>query len=156
MISQHGYLPGVMASTANGIQVRLSNNVVYAAPMHLMKITAEATDAVVTYDPTVVLGGMVVRSGITATRIDLLPTAALIIGATKGAVVGMCVKFIIRNTTAQTCTLGISATGLSAGTDNSTLNVVLNSSTEFLLQYTNVTPGSEAITVWTLATAIVH
>lgn len=73
------------------------------------------TDAAIQLTVTDVLGGLILRSGATANRIDTVPTGANLELALEGMDVGDTASFKVSNTTAFTITLagstGVTASG---------------------------------------------
>jgi hypothetical protein len=111
-----------------------------------------STAAAVTFSAAEVLGGLILRDPNGAGRADLLPTAALLVRAIEGVYAGCSFYFDIRNTAdaAETITV-TTATGL---TLSGTMTIAQNNSKRFLARVTNSTPGSEAVTVYSLGTMV--
>jgi hypothetical protein len=111
----------------------------------LRTVTSIATAANVTYTVAQVLGGKIFRDCAGSSRTDTLPTAAALVAAVPGAQVGTSFEFDIRNSGAAN-TLTIAAG--SGGTTSGTMTVGVGSIRFFTLVFTNVTPGSEAYTLY--------
>ena len=112
----------------------------------------DATAAAVTYSVTQVLGGLILRDPAGAARADLLPTAAALLDAIPDAEVGTSFEFTIRNTADAAETITVTTnTGL---TLSGTMTIAQNNSKRFLARFTNVTEGSEAVTVYSLGTVV--
>lgn len=112
----------------------------------------EATAAAVTYTTAQVLGGLILRDPAGAGRADLLPTAAALVAAIVGAAVGAAFEFTIRNTADAAETITVTTnTGL---TLSGTMTIAQNNTKRFLAVITNATSGSEAVTVYSLGTAV--
>lgn len=88
------------------------------------------------------LTGMVVYSGASGNL--TLPTAADLCNNIQGAMVGTSFELIVRNTGAGTVTMVAGA----GGTISGTATVVTVNTRIFLFNFTNVTPGLEAYTVY--------
>jgi hypothetical protein len=112
----------------------------------LRTVTSITTAGNVTYTVAQVLGGKIARDCNGAARTDTLPTAAALVAAVPGAQVGTSFEFDIRNTSGAANTLTVAAG--SGGTTSGTMTVAQNNIRFFSLVFTNVTPGSEAYTVY--------
>lgn len=110
-----------------------------------------ATAAAVTYSAAQILGGIILRDPAGAARADLVPTAANVLAALDGAVVGTAIEFTIRNTAdlAETITV----TTNTGATLSGTMTIAQNNSKRFLLVFTNVT-NSPAYTLYSLGTVV--
>lgn len=115
-------------------------------------IVTNATAAAVTHTVAELLSGVVNRDTGSAARADLFPTAAAIVAAINGCQIGTSFRTLIRNTSAgagsitHTTNTGLTLTG--------TVVIPFQSSKEYLFIVTNVTPGSEAVTVLSLGVAV--
>ena len=123
----------------------------YVSGLALTNGTSANTTATTTTLTTAnMLCNTLLRSGGT-TPTDTTPTAVAIVAALGGPAavkVGMSWRWTIRNACSGTETLGAgSGVTLAAGNTNTTLTVTAH---EFLIVLTNVTPGSEAITIYSL------
>lgn len=149
MTSQLGYLPKEMKSLANGMQVTTNANVIYAAPAGIHKVTTAsgATDLTASQ----LLGGLVVMDPNTANNLTL-PTAAAIVAASNGLVVGSSIRFSVINTAggaeAITVVVNTGITAFNDGTVKSVLVVGQNQSADFVIVFTNVDPGDEAAALY--------
>lgn len=118
----------------------------------LTVVTTLATDANLTLTPAQVTSGFIIRGGsMTAARTDTLPSAAALCEAIQGAFVGTSFELPIRNaaTGAFTITLNLGAGGTSP--DAGAVRQIAQSNTKyFQIVFTNVTPGSEAYTLYSL------
>jgi ABC-type branched-subunit amino acid transport system ATPase component len=118
----------------------------------LITVATKTTAAAVTFSTTEVLGGIILRDPNGAGRADLLPTAANLADAVQGAMIGTGFEFTIRNTADAAETITVTTnTGL---TLSGTMTIAQNNSKRFLAVFTNVTPGSEAVTVYSLGTVV--
>ena len=122
------------------------------AVSHSTTVTTDATAGANTYTAAELVGGMVLRDPAGADRSDVTPTAAAIVAAIAGAIVGSSFEFTIRNTAdaAETITL----TAGSGVTLNGTMTIAQNNSKRFLAVCTNVTSSSEAVTIYSLGTVV--
>jgi hypothetical protein len=113
--------------------------------------TTKTTAAAVTYTADEILGGLILRDPAGAARADLFPTAAEIIDALAGAVVGTSFEVDIRNTAdaAETITMTTN-TGL---TLSGTMTIAQLNAKRFVFLVTDADEGDEAITVYSLGTA---
>ena len=105
-----------------------------------------------TYTAAQLLGGLITRDCAGGARSDVTPTAALIVAALKNPVVGSSFEFTIRNTSDEAET--ITVTGGTDVTISGTATIAQNNSKRFLAVCTNVTSGSEAVTVYSLGTVV--
>lgn len=116
----------------------------------------DATAGNVTYLSEVLLRGILVRDGGAANRIDVFPTAALLVAALAAkygaAQVGMMIDFLIVNDTASANTLAITlGAGMTSGLTNGTQvssAIAQNASRRYTFKITNVTAASEAVVVY--------
>lgn len=76
-----------------------------------------------------------------------LPTAAILVAALPGIQVNSSFRCIFRNTNSGSATLAVS-TGATSASGNTLATISLHAK-EVFFQFTNVTPGSEAYTVYT-------
>lgn len=114
--------------------------------------STEATAGAVTYTAAQLLGGLILRDPAGAARSDVTPTAALVRAAIPGAEVGTSFEFTIKNTADAAETITVTAG--SGATLSGTMTIAQNNSKRFLLRLTNVTPGSEAYTLYSLGTVV--
>lgn len=113
-------------------------------------VTSLSTAGALTLTPAQVLGGMILRNTNGAGRTDTLPTAALLAAAVYGVDVGIGFEFTIRNTAGAAETITVAAgTGV---TISGTATIAQNNSKRFLVVFTNISPGNEAYTVYSLGT----
>ena len=107
-----------------------------------------ATAGAVTYTAAQMKTGFILRDPNGAGRSDLFPTAADMLAAVPGAVVGTTFRVTIRNTAdaAETITMTTN-TGL---TLSGTMTIAQNAQKEFLINFTNVTSASEAATIYSM------
>lgn len=122
------------------------------AVQHSVTVTTSTTAGAVTYTAAQLVGGLILRDPAGAGRSDVTPTAAAIVAAISGAVVGSSFEFTIRNTAddAETITL----TAGSGITLSGTMTIAQNNSKRFLAVCTNVTSSSEAVTIYSLGTVV--
>lgn len=115
-------------------------------------VSTDATAAAVTFTVTQVLGGLILRDPNGAARADLLPTAAALVAAIEGIQIGTAFYFDIRNTADAAETITITTnTGL---TLSGTMTIAQNNSKRFCVVFTNITSGTEAVTVYSLGTTV--
>ena len=120
--------------------------------MPLMTPTTISTAANVTLTAAQLLNGLILRDGNGGARTDTLPTAALLVEAIQGAMVGTSFYLEFRNTTSTAVAITLAAgTGC---TISGTATVAQLNGKSLLINLTNVTPGSEAYTVYSLGTAV--
>jgi len=114
--------------------------------------TVNAVAAAVTYTVAEILSGLILRDALSSARADLLPTAAAIVAAINGCQVGTSFRTWIRNTGAGAGSITLTTnTGL---TLSGTVAIVFQQQKELLFVVTNVTPGSEAVTVYSLGASV--
>lgn len=116
-------------------------------------VTTISTAGAVTFTAAQLLGGLILRNPNGAGRADVVPTAALMVAAIPGAVVGDSFRFVIRNTAGAAETITLTPDG-AATTISGTATIAQNNSKEFLLVLTNVTASSEAYTIYSLGTVV--
>lgn len=115
-------------------------------------VTVETTAGAVTYAAAEMVGGFISRDPAGASRADLSDTAALIVAAIPGAIVGSSFEFTIRNDAdaAEVITFTTN-TGI---TLSGTMTIAQNNSKRFLAVVTNATDASEAVTIYSLGTVV--
>ncbi len=115
-------------------------------------VTTDATAGARTYTAAELYGKLILRDPAGGNRSDVTPTAAAIVAAVPGAVVGSCFEFSIRNTADAAETLTLTAgTGV---TLSGTMTVAQNYCKRFLVRLDNVEAGTEAVTIYSLGTRI--
>lgn len=105
-----------------------------------------------TYTAAELIGGLILRDCAGAIRSDVTPTAALLVAALPDAIVGTSFRVVIRNTSDAAETLTI--TGGTGVTVSGTATIAQNNSKEFLVRLDNVTAAAEAVTVYSMGTAV--
>lgn len=115
-------------------------------------ITTEVTAGAVTYAAAEMFGGFISRDPTGASRADLSDTAANIVAAIPGVIVGSSFEFTIRNDAdaAEVITLTTN-TGI---TLSGTMTIAQNNTKSFLAVVTNATAASEAVTIYSLGTVV--
>lgn len=111
-----------------------------------------STAGALTYTAAQLLGGLILRDPSGAGRSDVFPTAALLAAAIPGVAVGSSFDVVLRNTADAAETITMTAgTGV---TISGTATAAQNNSKRFQIIFTNVTPGSEAYTAYSLGTFV--
>jgi hypothetical protein len=115
-------------------------------------VTTDATAGARTYTAAELYGKLILRDPAGANRADVTPTAAALVAAIPGAIVGSSFEFSIRNTAdaAETITLTAGA-GI---TLSGTMTIAQNNGKKFLVVCTNVGSGTEAVTIYSLGTIV--
>ena len=116
-------------------------------------VTTDSTAGVITYTAAQLLGGLILRDCNGAGRADVVPSAALMVAAIPGCVVGSSFYFTIRNTSSTAVSITVTANGADT-TISGTATIAQNNSKMFLLRITNVTASSEAYTLYSLGTSV--
>lgn len=108
------------------------------------------TDGNVTYTAAQMLGGRIVRSGLSANRTDAVDTAANIVAAIPGAAVGMSFQFLLDNSDdASTIDFSGASTGVTYRPPlNGVASLAAAHAGLVTVVLTNVSGGSEAVTVY--------
>lgn len=115
-------------------------------------VTTKTTGGDVTYTAAEIVGGMILRDPNGANRADLVPTAANIVNAIAGAIVGSSFEFIIRNNTDTSEVITVTTnTGI---TLSGVMTIAPHSSRRFRAVCTNVTAASEAVTIYSVETVV--
>lgn len=105
-----------------------------------------------TYLTSDVLGGLISRDCNGGARTDTMPTAAALVAAINGAMVGTSFEFTIKNISGTAVALTVAAG--SGGTTSGTMTIAQSNAKIFMVVFTNVTPGSEAYTVYSLGSLV--
>jgi len=115
-------------------------------------VTTDATAGARTYTAAELIGGLILRDPNGANRSDVAPTAAAIVAGYAGGIVGSSFEFTIRNTAnaAETITLTTGAGMTLSGT----MTIAQDNSKRFLCRLDDVGAGTEAVTVYSLGTAV--
>lgn len=115
----------------------------------LVSISTNLPDSNQTYSTAVLLGGMIDRT-ITAGRTDTLPTAAALVEACQGVMVGHSFDFYVRNKAGSAVSVTV-AVGAGGTIDTgSTVTVAQNNTRTFRIVFTNVSQGTEAYVLHSL------
>lgn len=116
----------------------------YARTRLTETMSATTISATGTLSAAAVWGGIIVLDASSGAVTATLPTAALLVAAKASVRVGDCVKLHVVNTDANALTL---AAGSGVTLSDATA-VAANTTKEYILRFTNVTSGSEAVTVY--------
>ena len=115
-------------------------------------VTTDSTAGAKTYTAAELIGGLILRDPNGAARSDVTPSAAALVAGFAGGIVGSSFEFTIRNTADAAETLTLTA---GAGvTLSGTMTIAQNNSKKFLCRLDNVTPGSEAVTIYSIGTFV--
>jgi len=117
-------------------------------PLASRTVSTITTAGAATYTAAQILGGLLLRDPNGANRSDVTPTAALLVAAIPGAVVGQSFEFQITNTADAAETITVTAG--SGATLSGTMTIAQNASRRFLVVLTNVTAAAEAYTVYSI------
>lgn len=110
------------------------------------------TAGAVTYTAGDLLRGLILRDPNGAGRSDVTPTAALLVAAIPGVNLYQSFDFTIRNDADAAETITITAgTGC---TTSGTMTIAQNNMKTFRVVFTNVQPGTEAYTLYSLGTIV--
>lgn len=156
MSSNFGFRPHDLKTGATGVFSDLNDMVVYSAPSHLLTATSISTAGNTTLTPAAVLGGLILRDAAGGNRTDTLPSAAQIVAAFNGCVVGSAIRFIVRNTTSTSNTVTIATPASITNYTGNTLEISQSKTAEFIIMFSNVTSGSEAATLYTISSDNTH
>lgn len=99
------------------------------------------------------LGGLILRDCNGSARTDTLPTAAAVVDAVEGCQVGQAFEFTVRNTSSTAVAITIAA-ATTATTISGTATIAQLNSKTFLCVLTNVTLGSETMTVYSMGSVV--
>ena len=108
-----------------------------------------STAGAVTYTTDQCLAGLILRDTNGGARTDTTPTAAQLVEAVQGAMVGHGFILTIRNTATAANSLTL-AGGTGVTLSPTTQTVAQNNTKQFLFVFTSVTQGSEAVTVYSI------
>jgi hypothetical protein len=114
--------------------------------------TVNAVAAAVTYSTAEILSGLVLRDALSSARADLLPKAADLVAAINGCQVNTSFRTVIRNTGAGAGSITLTAN--TGATISGTAAIVFQQQKELLIVITNVTPGAEAYTAYSLGVSV--
>lgn len=114
-------------------------------------VTTDATAGNVTYTAAQILGGIICRDPAGGSRSDVLPTAALLVGAMRSPQIGDTIQCTIINDAdaAETITIGAGSGGAFAGQPAASKVIAQNASGRLMIRITGV--GSSAAYVCYLA-----
>jgi hypothetical protein len=122
----------------------------HRTPWQTLTPTVKTTASNVTYTATEVKGGLIARDPNGASRTDTLPSAANLVAALPGAIVGQGVPLLFRNDADASENLTLNA-GTGGTLDPSTTLILARQDVVLLLlRLTNVGSGTEAYTVYPL------
>lgn len=122
------------------------------AVQRVTTVTTKTTAGAVTYSAAELVGGLILRDPNGASRSDVTPTAAQIVGAVTAAIATSSFEVIIRNDAdaAETITLTAGAGVTLSGT----MTIAQNNSKRFLAVITDAGSGTEAVTIYSLGTFV--
>jgi hypothetical protein len=110
------------------------------------------TAGAVTYTTQNLLGGMILRDPNGAGRSDALPAANLLVAALPGVAVGTTFEFILRNDAGGAFAITVTAgTGV---TISGTATIAQSNLKGFRVRFTNISPGTEAYTIYSLGSVV--
>lgn len=112
--------------------------------------TTIATAANVAYTAAQVMSGFILRNPSGTARSDTLPTAASLVAAIQGCMVNTSFQFEVRNSGTVTVTLVAPVGGGVTIDAPSTVAIPTLDSGTYLVIFTNVTPGQEAYSLYSL------
>jgi hypothetical protein len=143
-----GYSPDAAANNSLTLSAQGTGVVINTSSVPFFQLTATtvSTAGAVTYTAAQLKTGMILRDPNGAARADLFPTAANLLAAVPGAIVGTSFIVTIRNTAdaAETITMTTN-TGL---TLSGTMTIAQNEQKSFLVTFTNV--GTAAVTIYSM------
>lgn len=114
----------------------------------LMVPVSYATAGNLTYSVNDLFGQLISRDGNGGARTDTLPTAAALVAAIQGAMVGTSFEFDLKNITGTAVAITVAAGA--GGSTSGTMTVAQSNIKTFCIVLTSVTIGSEAYTVYSL------
>jgi hypothetical protein len=124
------------------------NSLIYPTITPAVVTTAGAA----TYTAAQMLGGFILRDPAGAARSDSLPAANLLVAALPGVAVGTTFRVVVRNDAAGAFAITVLA---GAGvTLSGTATIGQSNLKVFLVRFTNVSPGTEAYTVYSLGSLV--
>lgn len=131
---------------------KLNGHIALSRAVDFMSAATVTTAGAATLTAAQLLGGIILRDPAGDNRSDVLPTAALLVAAIAGCVVGTALEFTIRNTADAAETITVTAG--SGGTVSGTATIAQDNSKRFLVVITNVGSGTEAYTAYSLGTVV--
>lgn len=139
---------GVTGTLATRLTLDSTGTALFTGPVSVFRTeTPEATDSNVTYSTAQVLGGIITRSNMGSNRVDAFPTAANLVAAIPGCVVGTSFDVIVNNNdTAQTVTVNGASVGITY--EGTATAIAAAEARLFRVLITNVTGAAEAATVF--------
>lgn len=116
-------------------------------------VTTSNTAGALTYTAAMILGGVILRDPNGAARSDVTDTAAAIVAAIPGCMAGFSFEFYVQNNASGAYTITVTAPNASV-TLSGTMTIAQGNAKKFLAVITNATPGSEAVTIYSLGTVV--
>lgn len=135
------------AARLNGVGAPRANSVMGEG---MPAFTSDATAGAKTYTAAEILGGVIARDPSGASRVDVLPSALLLVAACPGAKVGDLIQCLLVNgaDAAETITVGAGAGGTFDTNQTAASRLVpQNASKLITIRLTNVGTGTEAYAV---------
>lgn len=123
-----------------------------SALTRFFSVNTNTTASDQTYTAAQIIAGMILRDPNGGARQDTLPTAADLLAAIPGAIVGTGFEFVLRNTADANETITVAAGA--GGTVSGTATVAQSNSKRFLVVLTNIGTGTEAYTAYSLGTEV--
>ena len=156
MTSKLGYIPDQLKDLANNLQVDQNGNVLYAFPTGFHLVSTVAAAATATLTARQMLGGLILQEGNAGGTTTTTATAAELVAAFNGVAVNSSALMVIRNTGTDGTDDITTAAGTGVTLSPGACVIEENLTGIFLLVFTNVTPGSEAVTMYTICDNLSH
>jgi hypothetical protein len=152
MTSQMGYIPKDIKSTNNGLQTTASSDVLYASPSGFHQVVAPTDAVAITLTPQQLMGGFINQATTVGATAMTLPTAEDLVEYMNGASVYSSIRFTVRNV------VGGNTITMTNGdiTFDGTKTLATAKSGEYLLVFSDVSPGTEAAICYVISTDNTH
>ena len=156
MTSKLGYIPDQLDDLANNLQVQQNGNVLYAAPTGFHLVSTIASAATVTLTARQMLGGMLLHDAAGGGTTSTTATAAELVAGFNGVAVNSSCLLVIRNSSGANALTVANGTGVTISGPAGNIAIPANTTAVVLLVFTNVTPGSEAVTMYLIGDNLSH
>jgi hypothetical protein len=153
MTSQMGYIPKDIKSTNNGLQTTASSDVLYASPSGFHQVVAPTDAVAITLTPQQLMGGFINQATTVGATAMTLPTAEDLVEYMNGASVYSSVRFTVRNIAAGNTITMTASTGI---TVSGTGTLATAKSGEYLIVFSDVSPGTETAICYVISTDNTH
>lgn len=155
MTSKLGYIPEQRDDIATNLQVDANAGVIYNSPAGFNLVSTIASAATATMTTRQMLGGFVIMAADNGGTALTTADADELVAGFNGVAVNSTFRLIVKNTGGTGAITMTAGTGITIPAEN-TVAIAADRTGEYMFVFTNVMPGSEAVTMYTIASDNTH